>query len=251
MKLVVSKDSFFTSAMAAHIIEGQLHQKPASFIALPSGPTPLAMFEQLVDAYKKKEVDFSKAHFMGVDEYLGYGHDHPDSVAHSLYQRFFIPCDIRPDQIHLIDGSADPEKECAAFSRFLDEVGGLDLIVTGIGLNGHLAYNEPAESLFPRIHVNGLGENTRLSLMKDFSDQTEIPSQIITLGIADFLNARKLLVVATGPNKSSVVRRLVQTREISTFFPASFMILHKNAILSVDEVAGKELNPDFTSQSIG
>ena len=243
MKLIVSKDYFATSAKAAQIIENQLHQKPDSIIALPSGPTPIGMFEQLVVAYQKKQVDFANAHFIGVDEYFGLAKEHPDSVAHSLHERFFKPCHIRPDQIRLIDGAADPEEECVAMNRYLDEIGGLDLVVTGIGLNGHLAYNEPAESLSPRVHVNGLGENTRLSLLKDFSDQTEIPSRIITLGLTDFLNARKLVVVASGPSKSSVVRRLVQATGVSTFFPASFVLLHRDAVLSVDEVAGKELYP--------
>ncbi|MGB7595134.1 MAG: glucosamine-6-phosphate deaminase [Erysipelotrichaceae bacterium] len=244
MKLIVSKDYFLTSVKAAQIIEEQLALKPASLIALPSGPTPVGMFEQLVLAYQAKHVDFTHAHFMGVDEYLGLAKDHPDSVANSLHERFFKPCNIRADQIHLIDGAADPDDACAAVNRFLDETGGLDLIVTGIGLNGHLAYNEPAEGLSPRVHVNGLGENTRLSLLKDFSDQTEIPSRIITLGLTDFLNARKLVVVATGPSKSSVVRRLVQSVTVSTFFPASFILLHRDATLIVDEVAGKELYPD-------
>lgn len=243
MKLIVTKDYFLTSAKTAQIIIEQVNQKPASFIALPSGPTPVGMFEQLVLAYQSKKTDFSQAHFMGVDEYFGLAKDHPDSVSHSLIERFFKPCSIRPDQIHLIDGAADPEEECASINRYLDEVGGLDLIVTGIGLNGHLGYNEPAESLSPRVHVSGLGENTRLSLLKDFSDQTEIPSRIITLGLADFLNAHKLVVLATGPSKSSVVRRLVQAIGVSTFFPASFVLLHRDAILSVDEVAGKELFP--------
>jgi glucosamine-6-phosphate deaminase len=246
MKLIVSKDYYSTSAKAAQIIENQLHQKPDSYIALPSGPTPIGMFEQLVSAYQKKQVDFTKAHFMGVDEYFGLAKDHPDSVAHSLTERFFKPCNIRPDQIRLVDGAGDSDDECAAMNHYLDEIGGLDLIVTGIGLNGHLAYNEPAESLFPRVHVNGLGENTRLSLLKDFSDQTEIPSRIITLGLTDFLNARKLVVVATGPSKSSVVRRLVQSTGVSTFFPASFILLHRDAVLTVDEVAGKELYPKPT-----
>jgi glucosamine-6-phosphate deaminase len=247
MKLIVSKDYYFTSAKAAQLIQTQLQTKPASLIALPSGPTPVGMFEHLVIAFLKKEVDFSLARFTGVDEYLGLGNDHPDSVAHSLYERFFKPCGILPEQIHLIDGSAEPERECEKFNRFLEEAGGMDMIITGIGLNGHLAYNEPAESMYPRVHVNGLGENTRLSLLKDFSDQTEIPSQIFTLGLADFLDARKLVVVATGPSKSSVVRRLVQSTGVSTFFPASFILLHKDASLIVDEVAGKEIHPDFNT----
>jgi glucosamine-6-phosphate deaminase len=244
MKLIISKDYFLTGAKAAQIIEDQVNAKPSSFIALPSGPTPIGMFQQLTLDYQNKKVDFTNAHFMGVDEYFGLSNQHPDSVAHSLNERFFKPCHIRPDQIHLIDGAADPDEECASLNRYLDENGGLDLIVTGIGLNGHLAYNEPAEGLSPRVHVNGLGEYTRLSLLKDFSDQTEIPSRIITLGLADFLNARKLVVIATGPSKSSVVRRLVQASSVSTFFPASFVLLHRDAILIVDEVAGKELNSD-------
>src|SRR5665647_2701098 len=111
MKLIVSKDYFLTSAKAAQIIGEQVSIKPASFIALPSGPTPIGMFEQLVLAYQNKQVDFTHANFMGVDEYLGLAKDHTDSVSRSLNERFFKPCNIRPDQIHLIDGAADPEEE--------------------------------------------------------------------------------------------------------------------------------------------
>lgn len=250
MQIILSKDARTTSATAARLILTQIKQKPNSLIALPSGPTPVEMFEQLVTSYQKGEADFSQARFIGVDEYLGLGKDHPDSVAQSLHTRFFIPCNIQEKQIRLIDGAQDPQIECESFGAWINEAGGIDLIVTGIGLNGHLAYNEPAESLYPHVHVNGLGENTRLSLLKDFSDQTEVPSRIITLGMADFLHAKKLAVVATGPNKSSVVRRLVEAKTFSTFFPASILMLHNDAILVVDEVAGKELKPDVIASSL-
>ena len=245
MKLVLSKTYVHTSAMVAHIIEGQLKSKPDSLIALPSGPTPEGMYVQLVDAYKKAEIDFSHAHFMGVDEYLGLGLNHPQSVAKSMYDRFFTPCNIRPDQIHLYDGANDPQNETNSWNAFLDQIGGIDLVVSGIGLNGHLAYNEPAESLFPRVHVNVLSETTRLSIVKDFSDNSEVPSQIITLGMGDLLNARKIVIMATGNQKSSVVRRIVNAKTVSTFFPASFLILHPHAILSADEDAGKEISDKY------
>lgn len=240
MKFIVSKDYQHCSAMVSHLIEGTLKQKKDAWIALPSGQTFDGMYEQLVQAYTQHEVDFSMAHFVLVHEYVGIGHDHPASVYQNLKQRFFDPCKISLDHVHAYDGLADPSFESRAFNQFMDAVGAMDLIVTGIGLNGHMAYNQPTDELYPRIHTEYLDESSRQRLSYQFDDINEVPNLTLTLGIQDLLNSKKLVILASGSEKSTMVKLLVDSKTLNTKFPVSFVHLHRNAVVCADQGAALE-----------
>lgn len=240
MKLTVSLDHDHASAMVAHLIEGQIHKKPDSWIALPSNIVNQNLYDYLKEAHGNHEVDFSHAHFILVSEYHGLGPDHPASVYHTIHEAFFEPCSIPEDHIHRFDGLAESKSECNAWNQFLDMVGPLDLIIAGIGYHGHIAHNRPSEALYPRVHEEFLDEGSRQRLAKHFDDLTEVPNRIITLGIQDLLNAKKLVLYATGSVISSVISQLVETKVISTQFPASFVLLHSNALLVIDQDAASQ-----------
>jgi glucosamine-6-phosphate deaminase len=239
MKLVISKDTEHCAAMVAHIIEGQLKQNPASWIALPYSPSFKRVYDNLVEAYENKEISFSKAHFISVSE-LAKG-NHGLSIKDQITARFFKPCGIDEDHIHCFDAN-DLAQSATTFNQFLDMIEPIDLLLTTIGTDGHLANNNAAEALFPRIHMDTISDATRQTLVVDYDDLSEVPTQILTMGIQDLLNARKLVVMASGQTKSSVVKQLIESNKISTHFPASMIKLHHNAILAIDADAASEAN---------
>lgn len=237
MKLVISKDAEHCAAMVAHILEGQLKQKAGSWIALPYSPSFKRVYEYLVEAHNNKEVDFSQAHFIGISELVRC--EHCFSIKDQLTQRFFTPCEIDADHIHCFEPD-DLANAGNVFNQFLDMIPPLDLIITTIGTDGHIANNNASDALFARIHMDSISEATRQSLVVDYDDLSEVPTQILTLGIQDLLRAKKLLIMASGRNKSSVVKTLLSTKKISTGFPASMMLLHDHCILAVDAEAASE-----------
>lgn len=240
MKFIVSKDYLHTSAMVAHVLEGTLKQKKDAWIALPGGQTFDEMYVQLVDAYVAKEVDFSHAHFLLVHELIGLDANHPSTVYQNIKKVFFDPCQIPADHIHVMESQADPMLEARAFNQFIDAIGPLDLVITGIGHNGHIAYNQPGEALYPRIHSEFLDEHSRQRLSKDFDDVNEVPNQMLTLGIQDLLSARKLVLLVSGTEKSSLVKKVLESKTLYPYFPASFIHLHPNAALCCDQDAAME-----------
>ena len=240
MKFIVSKDYNHSSAMVSHVIEGIVKQKPDAWIALPAHSSFDRMYEHLVEAVENKEVDLSQVHFLLVHEYIGLSQHHPESAYEYLNRSLFTPCNISPDNIHAMDGSQEAQSEASAFNQFLDAIGPLDCVITGIGLNGHIAYNQPAEGLYPRIHADVLDNGSRLRLSKAFDDVNEVPTQTLTLGIQDLLKAKKLVLLACGMDKSSLIKKVLQTKTLQSSFPASFIHLHANAILCVDQDAALE-----------
>lgn len=242
MKLVISKDAQYCAAMVAHLIEGQLKQKAESWIALPYSPSFKRVYEYLVEAHENKEVDFSKAHFIGISEIRRCVSCF--SLKDQIANRFLDPCKIDEAHRHFFDPE-DLNNTGTIFNQFLDQIEGIDLLVTTIGTDGHIANNNAAEALYPRIHLDTISEATRQSLVIDYDDLSEVPTQILTMGIQDILNARKVVVIASGSNKSSVVKSLLNTKKISTSFPASMILLHKNAILAIDVEAASEANVTF------
>jgi len=237
MKLVISKDAEHCAAMVAHIIEGQLKNKADSWIALPYSPSFKRVYEFLVEAHHNKEADFSKAHFIGISEYVRC--ETCFSIKDQLTDRFFKPCGIDADHIHLFDQD-DLAATANVFNQFLDMIPPLDLLVTTIGTDGHIANNSASDALTPRVHMDSISDATRQSLVVDYDDLSEVPTKLLTMGIQDLLRAKKLLIMASGRNKSTVVKTLLSTKKISTGFPASMMLLHDNCVLAVDAEAASE-----------
>jgi len=237
MKLVISKDADHCAAMVAHILEGQIKQKADSWIALPYSPSFKRVYDYLVEAHQNKEADFSHAHFIGTSELLRCSHCF--SIKDQLTQRFFKPCGIDEDHIHCFDPD-DLTNAASVFNQFLDMIPPLDLIITSVGTDGHIANNNASDALSARIHMDSISDATRQTLAVDYYDLSEVPTQILTFGIQDLLRAKKLLIMASGRNKSSVVKTLLSTKKISTGFPASMMLLHDNCILAIDADAACE-----------
>lgn len=245
MKLILAKDAFHASAMAAHVIEGQLKNKPGSWIALSYSPTFNAMFEQLKEAYTAQEAPFDQAHWMGLFEYFDVPLAH--TVKANLATKLLDPLTISPDNRHFFD-PAELLKDASVFNQFLDMVDPLDLGITTIGADGHLAYNQAGTMLSPRIHIDRLTDSTRMNLALDYDDITEVPNRVLTFGLADLLRIRKLVVFCVGKTKSAIVKTLLESKTVSTLVPATMLLLHPNCLLIADAEAASLLSidkPDF------
>jgi len=243
MKLIIAEDAQQAALVVSSVIIDLVKQKPDAWIMLPSGPTPILLYKALCEAYRCNEVDFKDTHFMAVDEYIGLV-DEQASVNHQLQNQFFKPCQIDTEHIITYDPFADPSLQARNLNQMLDKLeNGIDLIVTGIGQDGHIAYNKPNNQLYPHIHLDYLSESTRQGLALGFDDITEVPNQILTIGIKDLLKAKHLVLMTVGISKSTIVKQLLDAKTISSEFPASIVLLRDKVTLVVDSQAASECDP--------
>ena len=228
------------SLAAADRVIALLAEKPTAVICLPSGSTPKGMFEELVSAHRSGKTDFSKCTFIGLDEWLGLGAADDGSCRELLDKDFLNPIGFRVEQITFFDGlTKDPETECAGINEAIAGVGGLDLIMLGVGMNGHLALNEPGTPFDIYAHVSDLDPVTVEVGQKYFKKSTPL-SKGITVGIRHILEAKKAILIASGSGKAPVIQRALSL-QVTVDFPASVLQLHKNSEFILDREAGKLL----------
>lgn len=224
------------SREAARIVIEEIKKKPNLSVCFPTGSTPERLYEILVDEYHQGHVDFSQVSVRSVDDYVGLAPDHTQSYAYFLDQRLFSLCNFNPENIQLINSCAkDLEAECQAYNQKLKEEGGIDLILDGIGENGHIGFNEPADQLYDHVHLENVSEWTRKVNARFFDSIEEVPTQALTVGILDLLEAKTFLVLSSGKKKAETWRRLVEEPCLTTQFPASFLKLGKNVHCLIDK----------------
>jgi glucosamine-6-phosphate isomerase len=235
-KISIYDDYASMSQAAANRIMALLDEKPEAVICLPSGSTPEGMFHALAAAHKSGRTDFSKCTYIGLDEWVGLGADHAGSCRDLLDKDFLLPIGFRADQVVFFDGLAvDPQAECARVNQAVAAAGGLDLIVLGVGMNGHLALNEPGTTFDLYAHVSALAPITVEVGQKYFKTETPL-SQGITIGIRHILEARKAILIASGHGKAPVVREALSA-QVSVDFPASVLQTHNDAEFILDRAA--------------
>jgi len=223
-----------------------LRHKPDLVLGLPTGRTPLLLYGELVRLHVTGEADFSRATTFNLDEFLGIPPDHPGSYRTFMRRHLFDHINVDPARTHFLDGTAgDPWQECERYERAIDAAGGIDLQILGIGTNGHIGFNEPATELEARTHRVTLRPETRRSNAALFGgDPEQVPAEALSMGMGTILQARKAVLLATGGSKARCVERVV-TGPITTSLPASFLQLHRDAEIFLDEAAAKELEASF------
>lgn len=224
---------------AADVVSDLLASDPAAVVALPTGATPVEFYRELVHRVHAGDIDCSRATWVQLDEWLGIPTGHPATCAAWLASHFYQPAGIRVDQLVTIDPmTADPQGTARDVAGRLADLGGLDLAVLGLGHNGHLGLNEPGEELVAGVHVATLAESSRWHSM--LGELRGRPSHGLTLGVGDLLGATTgTLVLATGIDKAGVVHRLC-TGGVSTWFPASLLVLTRTRLL-LDRSAAADL----------
>ena len=226
------------AARVAH----SLRKKPALVLGLPTGRTPLLLYAELVKVAAAGGADFSQATTFNLDEFYGIPHAHAGSSRSFMHRYLFDHVNIDASRAHFLDGeAASAVDEGCRYEKAIEDAGGIDLQILGIGANGHIGFNEPAESLEARTHLVTLRAETRRSNAELFGgDVDAVPSQALSMGMATILDARSIVLVATGERKAACVERLV-TGSITTQLPASFLQLHHDVDIVLDEAAASRL----------
>ena len=212
-------------------------------LGLATGSTPLGIYRELIRRHQAGEVDFARVITFNLDEYYPMPPDSPHSYRGYMWENLFAHVNIRPEQVHIPDGSVPRERlaeYCAAFERAIAEAGGIDLQLLGIGKSGHIGFNEPGSSQDSRTGLATLDTVTRKDAAADFFGEDNVPREAITMGVATILGAREIALIATGEHKAEIVARAVEG-EVSPDVAATFLQRHGNTTGYLDLAAAAEL----------
>lgn len=228
------------ATQAADLVVALLRNDPKALLCLAAGDTPRLAYSILAQKAKAAEADFSQCAFVGLDEWIGIPPENEGSCAYFLQQHLFNAIGIRPEQIHLFNAlSPDPDAECRKMESIIAARGGIDLMLVGVGMNGHIGFNEPGVSAEAGAHVVTLDETTRRVGQKYFR-QTTVLQQGITLGLRNFLDSRQAILMASGAGKADIIKRTLED-PVSNLTPASFIREHPNAVVVLDAAAAARL----------
>lgn len=225
------------SRQAANLISAQVILKPDCVLGLATGSTPVGIYKQLVEWYKKGDLDLSEVSTVNLDEYRGLAPDHDQSYRCFMEQNFFSHVNIRPENTHVPDGlCADPAAFCAGYDAMLRSMGGTDLQLLGVGRNGHIGFNEPGDDFVVPTHVVDLAPSTIEANARFFAAPGDVPRQALTMGIGAIMAAKKILLVASGADKADALREAFRG-PVTARVPASILQVHPDVVLVGDELA--------------
>jgi glucosamine-6-phosphate deaminase len=238
---IFPNDRAAARALARRIVTA-LAANPRIVLGLPTGKTPVGLYHELASIAAAGHADFSQATTFNLDEFLGIPPAHPGSYRRFMEQHLFSRVNLNPDRVHFLHGSArDAEAECSRYERAIVDAGGIDIQILGIGMNGHIGFNEPARELSSRTHRVRLKPETRRSNASLFGGNPHaVPEEALSMGMATILQARAIVLLATGRSKAGCVERMVNG-PITTELPASFLQVHHNVDILLDEAAAERL----------
>jgi len=231
------------SFQVAKLIAQQIKAKPDSVICFASGESPLLAYNLLVTLLKSEQIDSGKFTLIGLDEWIDIGPENPGSCAYFLRTHLIDPLKLSADQYKLFNALAeDLNQECATMDKFIQEKGGLDLIIVGVGMNGHIGFNEPGVPQHLYSHVIALDETTKTVGQKYFTGKTQL-SKGITLGSQHVREAKKAVLMASGERKATIIRQTLEG-EIAATVPATIMRELENGHVMIDRNAASMLKSE-------
>ena len=214
------------SRKAADIISDQVILKPGCVLGLATGSTPVGTYRQLIERFRRGDLDFSRVTAFNLDEYLGISPEHPQSYHAFMQEQLFRHINICPRRCHVPEGCAeDPRAFARAYDQAIAEHGGIDLQLLGIGNNGHIAFNEPGDAFIKETHVVSLKKSTIEANKRFFTSIDQVPTQAITMGVGSIMQAKKVLLLAEGPVKKDALEKALYG-PICPQMPASILQLH-------------------------
>ena len=245
MIIYEAKDYKDMSRKAANIISAQIIMKPNCVLGLATGSTPIGTYEQLVEWYHKGDLDFSKVTSVNLDEYRGLEKSNDQSYDYFMHEHLFDKVNIHPENVNLPDGMAeDAEKECKRYEELIRSLGGVALQLLGLGHNGHIGFNEPGAAFEKETHCVNLTERTIEANKRFFASADDVPKQAFTMGIKTIMQAKKILVIASGEDKAEILKEAF-FGPVTPAVPASILQLHNNVIVVGDQaVLSKLTNKD-------
>lgn len=226
---------------AAALIAEQLIRKPDSVLGLATGSTPIPMYKELIRLCKEGVVDFSHARSFNLDEYCKLPVEHECSYHSFMRAQLFDDINIKPQNARVPDGNAeDSEAECREYDAAIEQAGGMDIQVLGIGRNGHIGFNEPNDRFIYGCHIVELTKSTIEANRRFFESEDDVPRRAISLGVGAIMRSRRVLLLATGESKAEAIRRTVMG-DIDPQTQSTILRLHSDAILLLDRAAASRL----------
>ena len=247
MKVLILKDVEAVASFTANYVIEKIKtftptkEKPYFVLGLPTGSTPIPVYDLFIQAYQKGEVSFKNVVTFNMDEYKGLPAERDQSYHYFMQENLFKFIDLPSEQIHILNGMAeDSKQECAEYERKIKAFGGIDIQLAGIGENGHLAFNEPGTSFDSLTHLQKLTDNTIEVNSRFFDKKEDVPQYALTIGLKTVFDAREVFVLATGEKKAEAIYKSVR-KNVSIDCPASILQEHEKAVFVCDEGAGKKL----------
>ena len=241
MRIIEAEDYKDMSRKAANIISAQIILKPDCVLGLATGSTPIGLYEQLVEWYKKGDLDFSRISTVNLDEYKGLNRENDQSYYYFMHDNLFNHVNVRPECTNVPNGmEPDSEKECRRYEELIDSLGGADLQLLGLGHNGHIGFNEPAPIFEKTTHCVDLTESTIEANKRFFASADEVPRQAYTMGIGTIMKAKKILVVVSGEDKAEIVAKAFSV-DVTPDVPASILQMHRDVTVVADQAALSKL----------
>ncbi len=232
-----TKDYADMSRKAANIISAQVIMKPDCVLGLATGSSPVGTYQQLTRRYEMGDLDFSKVSSVNLDEYKGLEPDHEQSYRYFMNMTFFDHINIDKTRTFVPDGlTTDVTKFCKEYDRLVEELGGIDLQLLGLGRNGHIGFNEPSDVFTADTHCVDLTPSTIDANKRFFESEDDVPRQAITMGVRNIMLAKKIVVVVSGADKADALRAAV-CGSVTPQLPASILQLHPNVVIVADEGA--------------
>jgi glucosamine-6-phosphate deaminase len=237
MKIVKAKNYSDMSRKAANIISAQIIMKPNSVLGLATGSSAIGTYEQLVEWYQKGDLDFSEVTSINLDEYKGLPRENDQSYYYFMNEKLFSKVNIDPNRTYLPNGmELDSDKACEDYNNIIENCGGVDLQLLGLGHNGHIGFNEPSGEFEAKTHCVDLAESTIIANQRFFENADDVPKQAYTVGIKTIMQAEKIVVVVSGKDKAAILKEAF-FGPITPQIQASILQLHSDVTVIADEDA--------------
>ena len=241
MEVIIQTNYEQISKVAAQIVVDVLNAKPNAVLGVATGSTPLGLYQELVRLHQSANLDFSRVTTFNLDEYVGLPVSHPQSYHYFMHENFFKHVNIQPQNINIPSGTTSNYPAfCDWYERRIAECGGIDLQILGIGSDGHIAFNEPTSSMTSRTRLKTLAKQTIDDNARFFDKREDVPVYAITMGVGTILDARKLILLATGKSKATAIAKTIEG-PITSMVTASALQQHRDAKILIDEDAASEL----------
>ena len=235
MKVVVGNNEYISNLIAEEFIK-VINKKPNCVLGLATGTSPLQVYADLVKANQEGRVSFKEVATFNLDEYIGLEGTHNQSYRYFMNENLFNHIDIDKERTHVLKGTGDYLEYAINYDGLIEEFGGIDIQILGIGSDGHIAFNEPGTPFDSLTHVAELAESTIIDNSRLFNDISEVPTKAVTMGLKSIMNARKIVLIATGKNKAQAIYNLLKGPKTEDV-PCSILQDHKDCTIYVNEEA--------------
>ncbi len=233
MRVILCDSYEEISNKAAELVAAQIMLKPDCVLGLATGSSPIGMYKKLTEM----NLDFSEVTTFNLDEYYPISRDNVQSYYYFMNEHLYSKVNLKPENIHIPNGQTDDvEAECSAYDEAIEECGGIDLQILGIGQNGHIGFNEPDDNLNSATHLTGLTESTIEANARFFEKEEDVPKQALTMGMSTILKSRKIVLLVSGKSKHAALAELFDN-DINTSVPATMLKVHPDVVVICDKEA--------------